>query len=139
MEKLLEQRRYEGQGMDTAVEGGSWNVMFLNYLPRLGYGGVDNMHMHTETKETFVLLAGKAMLFVAEGEGRPGDDIKGVWMEPGQTYTVKAGVWHCNMMSEDAKFLLVENADTTTDNTFREKLTEAQIAHVHNLAKPYFA
>lgn len=134
---MLEIKEHNENGLATLVNGGHWDVLMLNYLPRLGHGGVTQLHMHSETKETFVLLAGKVMLLTATGKNAP-EEISGVMMEPGKTYTVDAGEWHGNVMSEDAKLLLVENAFTTADNTFRKELTPAQCAHVLALGEGKF-
>ncbi len=109
----------------------------LNYLPRLGHGAVTQLHKHSETKETFVLLAGKVLLLTATGTDAP-EEISGVMMETGKVYTTDAGVWHATVMTKDAKLLLVENAHTTADNTFRAELTPAQCAHVLALGKGNF-
>ena len=132
-EKYLE-KAVCNTGLVTAVEGGTWNVLMLNFLPHIAPHTLDNMHKHTETKETFVLLKGKAMLFVADGDDLPGNAIEGEMLEPFVLYTVKKNVWHANVMSEDAQILLVENADTVVENTPRVKLTESQLARVRELA-----
>jgi hypothetical protein len=134
---MLEIKEYNEDGLATLVNGGGWDVLMLNYLPRLAHGAVTNLHKHTETKESFVLLAGKAMLLTATGKALP-EEISGVMLEPLTVYTVEAGAWHGTVMSEDAQILLVENADTTTDNTFRENLTDAQIAWVKQLGEGKF-
>lgn len=134
---MLEIKDYNEEGLSTMVNGGDWDVLMLNYLPRLGHGGVTQLHKHSETKETFVLLAGKVMLLTATGEDAP-EEISGVMMEAGKVYTVDTGVWHGNVMTRDAKLLLVENAHTTADNTFRAALTEAQCAQVLALGEGNF-
>ena len=136
-DKLFEKASYSENGLGTLVEGGAWNVLMLNYLPRLAHGAVTNLHKHTETKESFVLLAGKAMLLTATGEASPAE-IDGVMLEPLTVYTVKPGVWHGTVMTEDAQILLVETADTTTDNTFREDLSPEQIELVKKLGEGKF-
>ena len=134
---MLEIKEYNENGLATLVSGGNWDVLMLNYLPRLGHGGVKQLHMHSETRETFVLLAGKVMLLTATGVEAP-EEISGMMMEMGKTYTVDAGEWHGNVMSEDAKLLLVENSFTTADNTFRKELNDEQCARVLALGEGKF-
>ena len=134
---MLEIKEYNENGLATLVSGGNWDVLMLNYLPRLGHGGVKQLHMHSETRETFVLLAGKVMLLTATGVEAP-EEISGVMMEMGKTYTVDAREWHGNVMSEDAKLLLVENSFTTADNTFRKELNDEQCARVLALGEGKF-
>lgn len=63
-----------------------------------------------ETDEIFVLLEGKATLLIgAEAEEVP--------MEKFKCYNVKKGVWHTIATSPDAHVFIVENADTSDDNS----------------------
>ena len=135
--KQMEIARYDGEGLATLVDGGGWNVLVLNFLPRLGHGAVAQLHCHTETKESFVLLAGKVLLVTATGDEKP-EEISAVVMEEGSVYTVGKGVWHATVMTEDAKILLVENTFTTAENTFRAELTEAQAQQIVALGKDCF-
>ncbi len=137
MNGLLKIQQYDGEGLDYLVHGDGWDVLLLNHLPRLGHGAVTQLHKHTETKETFVLLAGKVLLLTATGTDTP-EDIFGVEMEQGKVYTAERGVWHATVMTEDAKILLVENAHTTAENTFRAELNEAQVKTVFDLGKEIF-
>lgn len=134
---MLEIKAYNEDGLATLVNGGEWDVLMLNYLPRLGHGAVTQLHRHTETKETFVLLAGKVLLLTATGDEAP-DEISGVMMEAGKVYTVDTAVWHATVMTKDAKLLLVENAHTTAENTFRAELTPDQCARVLALGEGNF-
>ena len=131
---MLTIKEYNEDGLATLVNGGGWDVLMLNYLPRLGHGGVKQLHKHSETKETFVLLAGKVVLLTATGKDAP-EEISGVSMEQGKVYTVDTGVWHGNIMSRDAKLLLVENSYTTADNTFRAELAAEQCEKVYALGE----
>ncbi len=134
---MLTIKEYNENGLATLVNGGGWDVLMLNYLPRLGHGAVTQLHRHSETKETFVLLAGKVLLLTATGGEAP-EEISGVMMEAGKVYTVDTGVWHATVMTEDAKLLLVENSHTTTENTFRAELNPAQCARVLALGEGHF-
>jgi quercetin dioxygenase-like cupin family protein len=134
---MLEINEYNEDGLATLANGGGWDVLMLNYLPRLGHGAVTQLHRHTETKETFVLLAGKVLLLTATGGEAP-EEISGVMMEAGKVYTVDTGVWHATVMTKDAKILLVENSHTTAENTFRAELTDAQTKHVFALGEGNF-
>ncbi len=135
--KLMEIQEHNGEGLATLVEGHGWNVLLLNPLPRLAHGAVTQLHKHTETKETFVLLSGKVLLVWASGKDAP-DEISGVMMETGKVYTADVGVWHATVMSKDAKILLVENTETTAENTFRAELTAAQAKQVFDLGEGKF-
>ena len=50
---------------------------------------------------------------------KPKEEVE---MTVGSVYNVPVGVWHHIVVSEDASVLVVENADTTKDNTEKKKL-----------------
>ena len=52
---MTEIREHSQNGLATLVSSEGWDVLMLNYLPRLGHGAVTQLHKHTETKEVFVL------------------------------------------------------------------------------------
>ena len=69
-----------------------------------------------------MLLFGKAVLFIGEGE----DKVEALHiqvMEPGKMYNVKRRVWHAVVLSGDASILLVENCDTGKENSDYYQLT----------------
>ncbi len=133
----MEIKEHGESGLAALIGGGGWDVLMLNYLPRLGHGAVTQLHRHSETKEVFVLLSGSALLLTATGADAP-EEIEGVMMESGKVYAVGAGVWHSTVMTEDAKLLLVENSHTTAENTFRAELTPAQCERVLALGEGHF-
>lgn len=136
MKQLIMERQHDGEGIGGEIAAKDYLCSFLNFLPRLVPEKVVSMQKHTETDETFVLLQGKAMLFLADGEDRP-EQISAVRLEPGRSYTVPLGVWHAPVMSEDAKILLVENNNTVDRNSPRVSLSEEQMAVVQKLGKDF--
>ena len=60
------------------------------------------------TNEVFVLVSGRATLYT---------DSEAVEMEQGSVYTVPVGVWHHIVVSEDASVIVVENRNTSIENT----------------------
>ena len=38
-------------------------------------------------------------------------------MRPGNVYNIRKGVWHTHALAPDAKVRIVENRDTTNDNS----------------------
>jgi ureidoglycolate hydrolase len=115
-EKLLEIRESVKNGYSPLVDYGSWRVAVLNYSPELRPENIKTMQRHNETDEVFVLLSGRCILFVAGGE-EAASDIYVQEMKPCQVYNVKKAVWHNHVLSEDARVLIVENRDTTFDNS----------------------
>ena len=108
---------YDGVGYRPVHDFGAWRVALLNHGPRFDTATMQDLERHTETDEVFVLLSGKAELII-------GEKMQHVPMENGKVYTVLKGVWHGISVSEDAKVLIVENADTTKENTVHKLLSE---------------
>ena len=92
------------------VNNAKWTLASLNWAPRFDESNVCELERHNLTDETFVLLHGKATLLVGEKADR-------VEMEPLKYYNVRAGIWHHIIVSEDARVLVAENANTSKDNT----------------------
>ena len=108
--KELEIYEYTGTGYERTMNFEHWRVALANFGDSFDREKFCRIERHMLTDEVFVLLTGKATLII-------GEDLKQVEMEPGKIYNVKAAVWHACRMSEDAKILIVENHNTSKDNT----------------------
>ncbi len=106
----LEIYEYTGEGYERTMHYDQWRVALANFGESFDREKFCKIERHMLTDEVFVLLMGKATLII-------GEDLKQVEMEPGKIYNVKAAVWHACWMSEDAKILIVENHNTSKDNT----------------------
>lgn len=94
------------------------------------------MQRHNETDEVFVLLCGRCILFIGEGD----EKVKAVHaqdMQPFKICNVKNSVWHTHTLSRDAKALIVENRDTTFDNSPFCPLTGSQRAKIAELTSEF--
>ena len=98
----------EGYFVPYSFEG--WKVAFLNPAERFTREGIARLERHTKTDEVFVLLKGHATLLI----GACATEID---MIPEQIYVVEKNQWHNIIVSNDAKILIVENADTGLENT----------------------
>lgn len=124
-EHLLGLHRHQGNGYRPLVDYGAWRVALLNYEPALEVQALARMQRHNETDEVFVLLRGRCLLFLGEGA----DQVERIYAEdlrPCLLYNVRRGVWHTHTLSRDAQVLVVENQDTTYDNSPFTALTAAQ-------------
>ena len=101
---------YGGDDYCRLVSGAKWTVAALNYAERFDERNIVDLERHNLTDEAFVLLAGEATLLLGETARR-------VKMEPLKVYNVRAGAWHNIFVSRDARVLVIENADTSKDNT----------------------
>jgi len=115
-EKLLEVRDYTKEGYSPVVDYDTWRVAVLNYSNDLLPGNIAAMQRHNETDEVFVLLRGRCILFLSDGDIKV-TDIFAENMQPFKIYNVKKSVWHSHTLSRDAKLLIVENRNTTFDNS----------------------
>jgi len=115
-ESLIEVRSHDAPDYKPLIDYQSWRVALMNYTADLTPDKIIRMQKHTETDEVFVLLAGRCILFLGEGEDAV-TSVHAVDMEPNKLYNVKRGAWHSHTFSEDAKVLIVENRDTVEENS----------------------
>ena len=133
-ETLLEIRAYDGDGYQPIVDYGAWRVAILRSHPELEPDAITTMQRHDETDEVFVLLAGRCMLLLGEGEARI-DAIHAVDMHPLKAYNIKRGVWHTHTLSCDATVLIIENRDTDASNSPLMALTDLQRDYLVQLVR----
>ena len=115
-DNLLEISDYTGAGYLPLVDFASWRVAILRYIDELLPERLEKMQRHAETDEVFVLLAGRCILFLGEGDGA----VEAIYAEdmlPLKIYNIKRGAWHTHTLSEDATVLIVENCDTNDRNS----------------------
>jgi len=132
--ELLEMGEHDGEGYRPLVDFGGWRVAMLNYSADLLPEHLTRMQRHDETDEVFVLLAGRCILFVGEGRDAV-TRIHAEELRPGRVYNVKRAVWHTHTLSPDAKVLVVENRETTYDNSPFTSLTPAQHRRLIDLTR----
>ena len=131
---LLEIRQYDGEGYRPLIDFGAWRVAILRYIDELLPERLTHMQRHDETDEVFVLLAGRCILYLGEGDDRV-DAIRAIDMEPLKLYNVKRSAWHTHTLSEAATVLIVENCDTIPANSPLVPFDPAQRAQVVRLAQ----
>jgi len=124
-EKLLEVRDHTKEGYFPVVDYETWRVAILNFSNDLLPVNIKAMQRHNETDEVFVLLSGRCILFIGDGDNQV-TDIFAENMQPFKIYNVKKSVWHSHTLSRDAKLLIVENRNTTFDNSPFCSLTDMQ-------------
>ena len=132
-QNLFEICRHDGEGYKPLVDFETWRVAVLNYSPTLLPENLTQMQRHNETDEVFVLLQGRCILFVGEGEDVV-TRIHAEDLQPHRVYNVKKAVWHTHTLSRDAKVMVVENKNTTYDNSpFTTLTAEQQQQLVHGM------
>lgn len=134
--ELIEIHRHTHPAYQPLVDYQSWRVAVLNHVETLDASQLHDMQRHDETDEVFVLLGGRCILFLGEGDETV-EAIHAVDLKPATIYNVKRGVWHNHTLTPDASVLVVENRDTTTENSPFRELNLAQrgelVAHTERL------
>ncbi len=133
-ESLIEIREHNNPDYKPLVDYQSWRVAIMNYTADLLPEKIKRMQKHSETDEVFVLMKGRCILFIGEGEERVAK-VHAVDMELYKLYNVKKGAWHSHTFSEDARVLIVENRDTVIENSPFVGLSESQCKDVVELTK----
>ena len=131
---LLDVQQYHGAGYAPVIDFGAWRVATLNYSPDMLPEAIQQMERHLASDEVFVLLAGRCILYLGEGDTTI-ERIHAVKMEPRQYYNVKKDGWHACTLSLDAVVLIVENQDTSTLNSSYIQLSPAQQVELAGLGK----
>lgn len=93
-----------------------WRVAVLKSCENTNLEKIDWMQKHLETDEVFVLLQGKCTLLLA-GDGDIPQDVKTIEMVPHKLYSIKKGYWHNHVLDEQGEVLIVENQNTSDDNS----------------------
>jgi hypothetical protein len=136
-DKSLEIREYTGEGFQPLIYFGAWRVAVLRWIEEILPEHLTYMERHTQTDEVFVLLQGRATLFLG-GTGEKVQAIRTQQMEQGKLYNVKQNAWHTVVMSRDATILLVENGDTGEANSEYWSLTDEQKKTIRGLSEGGF-
>ena len=125
IDNLIEIAEYNSQGYKPLVDYETWRVAILKYCDELLPENIKKMQKHEKTDEVFVLLKGRCILFVADGDKKVGK-IYARNMVPLKVYNIKKSVWHTHTLLEEAVVLIVENKDTSLVNSPEEDLSIEQ-------------
>lgn len=124
-ENVLAIEEYLGEGYKPLINFGEWRVAILRWIETTQPEKITYLERHMQTDEVFVLLRGQASLILG-GNGLLVTDLQKQVMECGKLYNVRQNAWHSVMMSRDATILIVENQNTTENNSEYHQLTELQ-------------
>ena len=122
---MIEAYSYKGEGYHPFLIREGWQVAQLNYVEKHGLDDIDQIEVHNQSDEAFILFKGKAVLVEVQIEQ---EDIhfNCQYMKPGVTYNIPAGTWHEIAMDRDAEIIIVERANTHKQDCSYSKLTESQ-------------
>ena len=109
--KLIEEYRHSREGYNPYLIGPKWQVAQLNFQPDLAPDAIKKVDVHHNTDETFLLMAGQAVLIAAElQQNRIVFEL--INMKPKVLYNIPKGCWHNITLSRDAEVLITEDANT---------------------------
>lgn len=107
---MIERFEFTGEDFKTVMESDRWKIGFLRYSQR--FSEFKQLERHLKTDEVFVLLEGSAVLYT---------ENESCEMKKCTVYNIPKGVWHHITVSRDATVMVVENSDTSAENTEKRK------------------
>ncbi|MFW6680383.1 cupin [Lacrimispora sp. AGF001] len=134
MQMKISEIQYDGEALKRVYENPQWTVGIKNWKPANDIEQIGNLERHNCTDELFVLLNGSCSLVYATEEGA-GLDIKIVEMRPYAVYQIPPTLWHNTIMTKEAKLILIENSDTSMENSDLRDLTKEEVSFLKNQIK----
>lgn len=131
---LLEIHETQKPGFQPLIDSDCWRVAILMFTPELTPQHLVEFQRHNESDEVFVLLSGRCILFLGEGN----DAVTQVFaynLEPLKLYKVRRRAWHAHVQSADSKLLIVENRNTSPLNSPRTNITPEQRMEILDLTR----
>ncbi|WP_312428545.1 cupin [Lacrimispora sp.] len=123
---------FAGEGMQRVFENEKWTVGIKNWKPANDVTGIDCLERHNKTDELFVLVEGACTLAYAN-ESNEGLEFGAVNMQPNKVYNIPATLWHNTITQKDTKMILIEDSNTSMNNSDILELDEEQIAKIRSL------
>ncbi len=124
---------FTGEGMQRVFENEKWTVGIKNWKPANDVSGINCLERHNQTDELFVLVEGACTLVYAN-ETEKGLEFGAVKMEKDKVYNIPATLWHNTITRKDTKMILIEDSNTSMDNSDILELNAQQIETVKGLA-----
>lgn len=122
---------YEGEGLQRGYENAEWTVGIKNYKQANDINFINNLEKHNNTDELFVLIRGNCSIVTANNN----DDELLYEIEPmkkNTIYTIPKGLWHNTITDKETKLILIENSDTSMDNSEILNLSIREIDELKN-------
>lgn len=117
MKNKIEVFEYNDLGYAKAMNFQNWRIAYLNYTPELELDKLNNFQKHNLTDEAFILLEGSCTLFTVEVQNNELLNLKATHMEKNKVYNIPKGIYHTHCLKKDSKVLIVENEDTSDENS----------------------
>lgn len=126
MKSKIEVHEFNEAGYSKLFSYEEWRVAMLNYIDELEPLNIKHVEAHNKTDEAFILLEGKCILYLCDVVENRISDIQAVNLERNKVYNIKKGIFHTHVLSRNAKVLIVENENTSDDNSTKINITQEQ-------------
>ena len=133
-DKYIEEKEFVEEGYSPVVDYDKWRVAILNYIDELEVENIDKFSKHNETDEVFVLLQGRCILYLKTES----DEVFGIDMKPCKIYNIKKGIYHTHTLDEDAMVLIVENRDTSDENSTDISITQDESNELKRIKEEFW-
>ncbi len=111
---MIDILEFRGQDFKAVLDFEGWRIGLLRCSDR--FSALKCFERHRLTDEAFVLLEGSAVIYLRNDNGT----IEEYPMMKTKVYNIHKNVWHHITVSENATVLVVENSNTSKDNTDKE-------------------
>jgi mannose-6-phosphate isomerase-like protein (cupin superfamily) len=128
----VESFEFTGEGLKRVFENEKWTVAIKNWKPANDISQIDNIERHLETDELFVLLEGKCTIAFVNISDDGTLDFEHVSMEKNKVYNIPMGLWHNTITQKDTKLILIEDSNTSMDNSEVRNLNEEEIRQLRD-------
>jgi mannose-6-phosphate isomerase-like protein (cupin superfamily) len=125
---------FADEGMRRVYENAKWTVGIKNWKPANDVSGIDCLERHNLTDELFVLLEGRCTLIFAN-EVSEGLKIEAVEMDKDKVYVIPQHLWHTTVTERDTKMILIEDSNTSNENSDILHLSGDQIKKIQDLSR----
>jgi ureidoglycolate hydrolase len=122
----VEQFVFEDPGYQKLFHFNSWRVAMLNHIHELEENQITYVEAHILSDEAFVLLEGCCTVVIAKVHDHQITAFKAFPLEKHTVLKVRKGVYHTQILSLDAKVLIIEEDSTDQSNSVRIVLDSNQ-------------
>jgi cupin superfamily acireductone dioxygenase involved in methionine salvage len=117
--KYVDIHSFDDIGYHKLFAYNTWRVAMLNYIDELEVENIAYVEAHAETDEAFVLLEGHCVLYFAEVIHGKIKTMCYEVLKPNKVYRIPKGIYHTHTLSHDAKLLIIEEENTSYQNSPR--------------------
>jgi len=107
---------HDEAGYKPLIDFETWRVALINGPPEYHSNEISELSVHFETDEVFILLEGSCALLIGGNKDQP-ENPETIWLRKGFLYNVTKGTWHSEILLPGTKVLIVENSNTSKENS----------------------